>query len=95
MIDATPETLMGGTGLFAVLAKLAYDWIKRSAPANAQATANADLYNMLREDLKLVRKELKLVRRQNVILEHIAAANGIDVNKAYRDAGIYDEDGDE
>jgi hypothetical protein len=84
-------TVLGGGGGALTLAKIAYDWFIRSGAGNAQAIANKELYNMLREDMKLVRRELRLVKKQLVILEKLAAEAGIDIHKAYKDAGIYEE----
>ena len=33
-----------------------------------------------------------MLKRQNVILEKLALKQGIDVEQAYKDAGLYDDD---
>lgn len=60
-------------------------------PGIAQADANAALYTQLNEQMTALREEVRLLKRQQVILERLALKAGIDVEQAYREAGLYDD----
>ena len=87
------QWVLGG-GIATGLVRAAYVWWFKSRADVQQAGANADLYQMLREDMRLLRKEMRLMKRQLVILERLATQSGIDVDAAYKEAGIYDDDAD-
>ena len=82
--------IIGGQQYFA---KMRRDG-KQEQVTGTQADANKALYDMLQEQLRGMKEELKVVKRQLIILEKLAMKAGIDVEQAYRDAGIYDESPD-
>lgn len=86
---------LGGGGI--IFLKLTYDWWKRSAPVNAQAGANRDLYDMLVEQNKRLDEENKrlhkaniLLEKQLLVLETIAKHHEIDVQALYKEHGVSD-----
>ncbi len=91
MIENNLAEWLGGSAIATLFAKSGYDFWKRSQPANAQASANTALYEMLQDQMMSLHKELQLFKRQVVILEQLALKHGIDVEAAYRAAGIYDD----
>ena len=60
-------------------------------PGIVQADANATLFMQLKAQLETLSAELAVYKRQLIILEQLALKAGIDVEQAYREAGIYDE----
>lgn len=82
-----------GTGLAsAIIVGALYYGSKFIKPSVVQADANAALYTQLMRTIEGLDRENKMLRRQQVILERLAMKAGIDVEQAYKDAGIYDED---
>lgn len=86
---------IGGGGV--MFLKLVYDWWKRSAAGNAQASANRDLYEMLVEQNKRLDEENKrlhkanhLLEKQLIVLETIAKHHHIDVVALYKEHGVID-----
>jgi hypothetical protein len=97
MIDGLLNYL-GLTGGSVIFLKLVYDWWKRSAPANAQAGANRDLYEMLVEQNKRLDEENRrlhqanvLLEKQLLVLETIAKHHQIDVVALYKEHGVNDD----
>lgn len=68
-------------------------WIggKFIKPGIVQADANAALFGQMTAQLETLTAEVRTLKRQLVILEKLALKAGIDVEQAYKDAGIYDE----
>ena len=79
-----------------VIIRLVYIWWMKGKPGVEQASANSDLYKLLREELNLMKKELRLVKRQLTCLEMLSAQAGIDIQAEYAKRGLLDpEDEDE
>ena len=81
-----------GTGLASSII-IATLWFgsKIIKPTVAQADANTALYTQLNDQMTALREEVRLLKRQQVILERLALKAGIDVEAAYREAGLYDD----
>ena len=85
----------GGFGALVLLIRLVYvQWVKQN-PGIQQAGATADVYTLLRKELKVLSGEMRLMKKQVALLEHLCLEKGINVHAVYQKAGIFDEPEDD